>query len=98
MRESFIRRTRRRRRTRREPSRDAAPPLCATLRRGPYPACHERGGGQVVVGHVSEETVTLARAEAALYLRLDHPNCHYLLGAKTTLVTAPPLPASPPAR
>jgi hypothetical protein len=41
---------------------------------------------QIMPSQMDAAMVESAQAEAALYRRLDHPNCHYMIGAKTTLV------------
>ena len=47
---------------------------------------------QILLGHMDAAMVASAQGEAALFRRLDHPNCHYMIGAKTTVVRLEPFP------
>mmetsp|Transcript_2202 Transcript_2202/g.5081 ORF Transcript_2202/g.5081 Transcript_2202/m.5081 type:complete len:470 (+) Transcript_2202:1198-2607(+) len=41
--------------------------------------------GKTLIGAANSNTVKDTMDEVKFFLMLDHPNCHYLLGAKTTL-------------
>mmetsp|Transcript_63233 Transcript_63233/g.144825 ORF Transcript_63233/g.144825 Transcript_63233/m.144825 type:complete len:720 (-) Transcript_63233:37-2196(-) len=44
-----------------------------------------RCAGKTLLGVPTDDTVKETVDEVNFFLKLDHPNCHYLLGAKTTL-------------
>eukprot|EP00960_Hanusia_phi_P049504 759579-Hanusia_phi.AAC.3 len=41
--------------------------------------------GKTLIGDIDENAVRETKAEVDFFMRLDHPNCHYLLGAKTSI-------------
>jgi Ca2+-binding EF-hand superfamily protein len=45
----------------------------------------QKVAGKTLLGTVDEQTVAETKEEIRFFLKLNHPNVHYLLGAKTTL-------------
>ena len=41
--------------------------------------------GKTLLASADDALVEETKEEVQFFIKLDHPNCHYLLGAKTTL-------------